>query len=74
VVWQRVESAHWEEVLKALVQEHAQETQSRYAARLLNDWDIEVEKFWQIAPKEMLSRLAHPLRDAKAAAAAAPAE
>jgi glutamate synthase (NADPH/NADH) large chain len=68
VVFQRVESAHWEKVLKSLVQEHAQETQSRYALRLLNDWDIELGKFWQVAPKEMLQRLEHPLSDAGEAA------
>ncbi len=69
VVWQRVDSAHWEGVLRALVQEHVAETQSRYAARLLNDWDMEVQKFWQVVPKEMLSRLEHPLGAAAAAAA-----
>jgi glutamate synthase (NADPH/NADH) large chain len=69
VVWQRVESAHWEGVLRALVQEHVAETGSRYAARLLNDWDRELGKFWQVVPKEMLSRLEHPLSDAPAVAA-----
>jgi len=33
------------------------------AARLLNDWNREAEKFWQVVPKEMLSRLAVPLSD-----------
>ncbi len=69
VVWQRIDSAHWEGVLRALVQDHVSETQSRYAARLLNDWAMEVEKFWQVVPKEMLSRLEHPLSDTAAAAA-----
>ncbi|MCC7047683.1 MAG: glutamate synthase large subunit, partial [Alphaproteobacteria bacterium] len=69
VVWQRIESAHWETVLKALVQEHVAETGSRYAARLLNDWDREVGKFWQVVPKEMLSRLAQPLSEAPQAVA-----
>jgi glutamate synthase (NADPH/NADH) large chain len=71
VVWQRVESAHWEGVLKALVQEHVAETGSRYAARLLNDWDRELGRFWQVVPKEMLARLAHPLSDAPQVAAGA---
>jgi glutamate synthase (NADPH) large chain len=64
VVWQRLASAHWEGVLKGLVAEHARETQSKFAARLLNDWELERGKFWQVAPKEMLSRLAQPLSDA----------
>jgi len=30
-------------------------------ARLLNDWDREVGHFWQVVPKEMLTRLPQPL-------------
>jgi glutamate synthase (NADPH/NADH) large chain len=71
VVYQRLESAHWESVLKSLAQEHVNETGSRYAARLLNDWNRELGHFWQVVPKEMLSRLVHPLSDAPAATVAA---
>jgi glutamate synthase (NADPH/NADH) large chain len=66
VIFRRLASAHWEAELKALVAEHAAETQSRFAARLLNDWGLERGKFWQAAPKEMLSRLEHPLDDSAA--------
>ncbi|MFM8800184.1 MAG: glutamate synthase large subunit [Tagaea sp.] len=59
---QGVETAHWEGVLKELIEEHARETQSRHAARILADWDREIVKFKQIVPKEMLARLAHPVR------------
>ena len=51
----------------ALIEEHAEETQSRFARRLLNDWMLERGKFWQIAPKEMLDKLTQPLSDARAA-------
>ena len=64
VIWQRVETAHWEGVLKRLVEQHFRETQSRHAERLLADWDIVLPKFWQIVPKEMLTRLPYPLRRA----------
>src|SRR5262249_26128492 len=30
VVWQRLESAHWENELKTLIREHAQEAQSKF--------------------------------------------
>jgi glutamate synthase (NADPH/NADH) large chain len=33
----------------------------------LIDWRRERDLFWQIVPKEMLARLAHPLSDAAAA-------
>jgi glutamate synthase (NADPH/NADH) large chain len=68
VVFQRLASAHWEGVLKGLVEEHVAETQSRFAARILADWPLERGHFWQIAPQEMLTRLEHPLSDAEAAA------
>ena len=67
VVHQRLESQYWESHLRGLIEQHAEETQSRFARRLLNDWMLERGKFWQIAPKEMLDKLAHPLSDARPA-------
>ena len=46
-----------------MVEEHVAETKSPLGARLLNDWNREVEQFWQVVPKEMLSRLPVPLSD-----------
>jgi len=63
VIWQRIDSLHWEGVVRDLIAEHVQETQSRFAQRLLNDWALERDNFWQIVPKEMLSRLPQPLSD-----------
>jgi glutamate synthase (NADPH/NADH) large chain len=64
VIFQRLAASHWEGVLKDLVAEHARETQSRFAAQLLNDWALERGHFWQVVPCEMLARLTHPLSDA----------
>jgi len=61
VVYQRVETEYWDDVLKRLVSEHVRETQSRYAERMLMDWQREVRKFWQIVPQEMIARLPQPL-------------
>jgi glutamate synthase (NADPH/NADH) large chain len=61
VVYQRIETEHWEGVVRDLVVEHARETQSRYAEQLLIDWRRERHRFWQVVPKEMLERLEHPL-------------
>jgi glutamate synthase (NADPH/NADH) large chain len=63
VVIQRLASAHWEQVLHGLVCEHADETGSRFAKELLRDWDRVRGHFWQVCPKEMIKRLAHPLVD-----------
>ncbi|MGO8916076.1 MAG: glutamate synthase large subunit [Stellaceae bacterium] len=70
VIWQRVATPHWHGVLRDLVEEHVRETQSRFAEQLLLDWERECQRFWQIVPKEMLTRLEQPLTLATATAAA----
>lgn len=63
LVWQRVGSAYWEEVLRGLVTTHAAETNSRYARLLLHDWDREVARFWQVVPKEYVKYLPRALSE-----------
>jgi glutamate synthase (NADPH/NADH) large chain len=63
VVYQRVETQHWQSQLKTLITEHAKETGSPLAENILLNWDLELHKFWQICPKEMVSRLEFPLSD-----------
>ena len=43
---------------------------ARAATEILRHWDEELPKFRQIVPKEMLTRLAHPLSDQAEAATA----
>jgi glutamate synthase (NADPH/NADH) large chain len=57
LLWQRLATAHWESVLRKLIEEHATATRSRYAAMLLHDWEQERGKFWQIVPKEYVKYL-----------------
>jgi glutamate synthase (NADPH/NADH) large chain len=61
VVWQRIASAHWDEVARSLIARHVAETGSRFAEGLLLDWDGTRARLWQVVPKEMLARLEHPL-------------
>jgi glutamate synthase (NADPH) large chain len=70
IIWQRLDSAHWEDTLKAMVQAHASATDSNWSKSIIEDWDRWRGKFWQICPKEMLSRLSHPLSDSITAVAA----
>ncbi|SOH93097.1 glutamate synthase (NADPH/NADH) large chain [Monaibacterium marinum] len=58
-----VESAHWEGVLRDLIEQHVAETGSRRGEEILRHWSDELGKFRQVCPKEMLSRLAAPLSD-----------
>ena len=70
IVWQRLDSAHWEGVLKSIIEQHAAHTDSKWAHRILHDWDRRRGDFWQVCPKEMISRLEHPLSDTQSAIAA----
>ncbi len=64
VLPQRIQSSHWGQVLRDLVAEHWVETQSRFAERLLVDWDREIRRFWQVVPIEMIDKLEHPVLEA----------
>ncbi|MDE2391361.1 MAG: glutamate synthase large subunit, partial [Rhodospirillales bacterium] len=64
--WQRVNSAHWAGVLRGLVERHVAETESRYAATLLNDWEREAPHFWQVVPTEYIKYLPEALDGAPA--------
>jgi acetyl-CoA synthetase len=55
--------AHWEAQLRGLIETHLAETGSRLAERLLANWSEERRNFLQVCPKEMISRLPHPLSD-----------
>ncbi len=68
VVWQRVETAHWDRVLRGLVEEHRIETGSVLATQMLVQWDREIGNFWQVVPKEMLARIEMPLNEKVVAA------
>ncbi|MPZ09393.1 MAG: glutamate synthase large subunit [Kiloniellaceae bacterium] len=72
VIHQRIETEYWELQLRELVGEHWRETQSAFAQQILIDWEHEKRRFWQVVPREMLQRLAHPVnREAEEAAARA---
>jgi glutamate synthase (NADPH/NADH) large chain len=70
IVWDRLRSAHWEGVLRDLIEAHVHATDSKWARGLLEDWPRAVERFWQVVPKEMLTRLPHPLDDMRELVAA----
>jgi glutamate synthase (NADPH/NADH) large chain len=68
LLWRRLSSAHWEGVLRELVARHAAETGSRLAARLLNDWSAERDRFWHVVPKDYARYLPQPMEDIAIAA------
>jgi len=50
--WTRVEDPDTENQLRELVEAHARETSSRFAALLLHEWTSVLPRFWHIVPKE----------------------
>jgi glutamate synthase (NADPH/NADH) large chain len=46
-----------------------QETGSRFAARLLNEWEMERDRFWHVVPKDYARYLPVPMEEAPAIAA-----
>jgi glutamate synthase (NADPH/NADH) large chain len=53
-----------------LIAEHAEATDSQWAGSILEDWERRRGEFWQVCPKEMVSRLEQPLSDRPAREAA----
>jgi len=57
----RIAHPHWENKLHDLVAEHARETESALAARILNHWETALQNFWQVVPTEIIPVLDVPL-------------
>ncbi|WP_242153328.1 glutamate synthase large subunit [Sphingomonas sp. BAUL-RG-20F-R05-02] len=70
ITWNRLASSHWESVLLGHVRAHHAATDSKWSGALLDDWGRVLEHFWQVVPKEMLTRLAQPLDDRESLEAA----
>jgi len=67
LIIKRVASPHWEAYLRSLIEEHATETSSRYAAMLLHDWEDERANFWQVVPKEYVKYLPAAIEETETA-------
>jgi glutamate synthase (NADPH/NADH) large chain len=59
-----VSHAHWQTELKREIENYAETTGSIHAKNILLDWAHSQQTFLQICPKEMLTRLEFPLREA----------
>ncbi len=61
VIYQRIETSYWRDVLKVLIGQHVKHTQSGFAEHLLINWDRTEKNMWQVVPKEMINKLEHPV-------------
>jgi len=67
LLWQRIGSDFWGEELRKLVERHAEQTSSRFAAMLLHEWDRHLPRFWQVVPKDYVKYLAKPMSEEETA-------
>merc|ERR1712127_57124 len=60
IIWQQVETDFWKLFLKEKLSEFLNETNSVITKKILNNFDVELKKFKQICPIEMLDKLDNP--------------
>jgi glutamate synthase (NADPH) large chain len=56
-----VSHPHWEAEVKRLVARHVAETNSRYAEKLLHEWETTLPHIWQVVPRDYVRYLPVPL-------------
>ena len=61
VIWQSVETEYWKGILKSLILEHSNETDSLNSKNLILNFNNEIKNFVQVCPKEMLDKLKNPI-------------
>ena len=65
----RIASVYWGGLLRSLVEEHVRQTESSLGSRVLNEWETELPKFWQVVPTEIVPMLEYPIDDTNDAVA-----
>ena len=65
VVWERPATDYWVELLKNFLKNHYENTKSNHSKYILENFDNEIDYFFQICPKEMLDKLKHPISNKK---------
>ena len=60
-----IETDFWKKFLLNLIKNHYQETHSKIAKDILDNFDYELNFFYQVCPKEMLDKLKNPISNKK---------
>ena len=61
IIWQLIETDYWKHFLKDNLKEFFAETNSLVAKKILQNFNVEIKKFKQICPIEMLDKLDNPI-------------
>ncbi len=63
IIWQPVETEYWKNYLKNNLKDFFEETKSRVAKSILENFEKELSNFKQICPIEMLDKLDNPITE-----------
>ena len=61
VVYCKLETSYWENVLKELINCHIKFTNSMRAKEIIANWTNEKKNFWQVVPMETINQLENPV-------------
>jgi glutamate synthase (NADPH/NADH) large chain len=61
IIWQPVETNYWINFLKSNLENFVTETNSKFAEKILNNYEKELQYLKQICPVEMLDKLDNPI-------------
>ena len=61
IIWQTPETDFWKNYLRETVSKHYEETDSMVSKNIIENFDVEVNNFLQVCPKEMLDKLKNPI-------------
>ena len=61
IIWQSIETEYWKKFLKENLKDFFKETNSLIAKKILENFEMEINKFKQVCPIEMLDKLDNPI-------------
>ncbi|MBD1172281.1 glutamate synthase large subunit [Pelagibacterales bacterium SAG-MED05] len=61
IIWQSIETEYWKNFLKENIKDFFKETSSLIAKKILENFEMEIKKFKQVCPIEMLDKLDNPI-------------
>ncbi len=61
IIWQKVETTYWKQFLEKNLKDFYKETESNIAKKIIDNYQVEIKKFIQVCPIEMLDKLDNPI-------------
>ena len=61
IIWQSLETDYWKNFLRENIDDFTKKTKSKVGKKILENFEIELDKFIQVCPIEMLDKLENPI-------------